>query len=41
MGEYEDTMADLRTIKEDYDMRVEEKRKRDEVAAIMQRKNDE
>jgi len=28
-------MADLRAIKEDYDMRVEEKRKRDEVAAFM------
>jgi len=33
-------MADLNAIKQDYDMRVEEKRKRDEIAAIMQAKND-
>ena len=33
-------MADLKAIKEDYDMRVEEKRKRDEIAAIMRHKND-
>ena len=40
MAEYDDTLADLKAIKEDYDMRVEEKRKRDEIAAIMQLKND-
>ena len=40
MAEYDDTLADLKAIKEDYDMRVEEKRKRDEIAAIMQHKND-
>ena len=40
MAEYDDTMADLKAIKEDYEMRVEEKRKRDEIAAIMQHKND-
>ena len=39
-AEYDDTMADLNQIKEEYDMRLEEKKKRDEIAAIMQKKND-
>ena len=34
-------MADLNQIKEEYDMRLEEKKKRDEIAAIMQKKNDQ
>ena len=34
-AEYDDTMADLNQIKEEYDMRLEEKKKRDEIAAIM------
>ena len=40
-AEYDDTQQDLNQIKEEYDMRLEEKRKRDEIAAIMQKKNDE
>ena len=40
-AEFDDTYADLMQIKEEYNMRLEEKRKRDEIAAIMQRKNDE
>ena len=39
--DYDDTMADLNQIKEEYNMRLEEKRKRDEIAAIMQKKNEE
>ena len=34
-AEYDDTLQDLNQIKEEYDMRLEEKRKRDEIAAIM------
>ncbi len=40
-AEYEDCVADLNQIKEEYEMRLEEKKKRDEIAAIMQKKNDE
>jgi len=34
-------MADLNQIKEEYEMRLEEKKKRDQIAAIMQKKNDD
>jgi len=34
-GEYEDTFADLQQLKEEYSMRLQEKKKRDEIAAIM------
>ena len=37
-AEFEDTAADLSQIKEEYTMRVEEKKKRDQIAAIMQKK---
>lgn len=40
-AEYEDTAADLAQIKEEYSMRLEEKKKRDQIAAIMQKKTDE
>lgn len=40
-AEYDETFADLNQVKEEYNMRLEEKRKRDEISAIMQRKNDE
>jgi hypothetical protein len=40
MGEYEGTLADLNNMKEEYNMLLEEKRKRDEIAAIMQQKKD-
>mmetsp|Transcript_32111 Transcript_32111/g.49108 ORF Transcript_32111/g.49108 Transcript_32111/m.49108 type:complete len:285 (-) Transcript_32111:167-1021(-) len=40
-AELDDTIADLSHIKEDYASRQEEKRKRDEIAALMKRKSDE
>jgi hypothetical protein len=40
-NEYDDTYADLLQLKEEYSMRLQEKKKRDEIAAIMQKKNDE
>jgi hypothetical protein len=41
MAEYEDTLADLNNMKEQYNMLLEEKRKRDEIAAMMQKRKDE
>ena len=40
-AEYDGTIADLNNMKEEYNMLLEEKRKRDEIAAIMQKKKDE
>jgi hypothetical protein len=40
-GEYEDTANDLREIEKEYEDRVETRKKRDEIAAIMQKKKDE
>jgi hypothetical protein len=40
-AEYEDTLADLNNMKEQYNMLLEEKRKRDEIAAMMQKRKDE
>lgn len=40
-NEYEDTANDLREIEAEYNQRLEERRKRDEIAAIMQKKKDE
>ena len=40
-NEYEDTANDLREIESEYAQRLEERRKRDEIAAIMQKKKDE
>lgn len=40
-GEYEDTLEDLKQINDEYNLRLEERRKRDEIAAIMQKKNEE
>jgi hypothetical protein len=31
----------LRNVKEEYELMVEERRKRDEIAAILKKKNDE
>ena len=39
--EYEDTANDLKEIEAEYAQRLEERRKRDEIAAIMQKKKDE
>lgn len=39
--ELDDTITDLSQIKEEYSIRVEEKRKRDEIAAIMEKKRGE
>lgn len=39
-AEYDEALADLNGIKEEYNIRLEEKKKRDEIAAIMQKKND-
>ena len=41
MAEYEDTLAYLNNMKEQYNMLLEEKRKRDEIAAMMQKRKDE
>merc|ERR1719446_1511028 len=40
-GEYDDTYSDLLELKEEYKLRLQEKKKRDEIAAIMQKKTDE
>lgn len=40
-GDYEDTANDLKEIEAEYQQRLEERRKRDEIAAIMQKKKDE
>jgi hypothetical protein len=40
-GDYEDTANDLREIESELNQRLEERRKRDEIAAIMQKKKDE
>ena len=40
-SEYDDTYSDLLELKEEYKLRLQEKKKRDEIAAIMQKKNDE
>jgi len=40
-GELDDTLGELATIKEEYEIRLEEKKKRDEIALIMQKKNDD
>ena len=40
-GEYEDTANDLREIEAEYNQRLEERKKRDEIAAIMQKKKNE
>jgi CHASE3 domain sensor protein len=39
--EYDDTLTELNYMKEEYNILLEEKRKRDEIAAIMQKKKDE
>ena len=41
LAEYDDTLADLNNMKEQYNMLLEEKRKRDEIAAMMQKRKDE
>jgi len=38
--EYDESYADLQGVKEEYSMRMEEKRKRDEIAEIMRKKNE-
>jgi predicted nuclease with TOPRIM domain len=40
-ADYEEVAADLRNVKEEYELMVEERRKRDEIAAILKKKNDE
>ena len=40
-AELDDTMADLNQMQEEYNMLMVERKKREEIAAIMQRKNDE
>ena len=41
VDEYDSQMDDLQGMKQNHDALLEEKRKRDEIAAIMQRKKDE
>lgn len=40
-GDYEDTANDLKEIEAELNQRLEERRKRDEITAIMQMKKDE
>ena len=40
-AEYDEIYADLQQTKEEYTMRLEEKRKRNEIAEFMQKKDDE
>ena len=40
-GEYEETANDLKEIEQEYNDRVEARRKRDEISAMMQKKKDE
>ena len=40
-AEYDEVYADLQQTKEEYNMRLEEKRKRNEIAELMQKKDDE
>jgi len=40
-AEYQESHHDLEQISEDYKQRLEEKRKREEILAIMKKKNDE
>jgi len=39
--EYEDVYNDLQETKEEYNMRLQEKKKRDEIEAFMRKKDDE
>ena len=39
--EYQDTAADLKMVQSEFDMLREEKRKRDEIAAMLEKKNKE
>lgn len=39
--EYDDTYSDLLELKEEFKLRLQEKKKRDEIAAIMKKKNDD
>lgn len=41
MADYHDTLADLQQIKQEYNDRIAEKKKRDAIAAIMKKKEDE
>ena len=40
-GDYEDTANDLKEIEDEYAQRLEERRKREEINLIMQKKKDE
>lgn len=40
-SDYEEMAADLQHVKEEYELMVEERRKRDEIAAILAKKTEE
>ena len=41
IAEYDDTNGELSSVKEEYEVLMQERKKREEIAAIMKRKNDE
>jgi len=41
LAEFDDTNGELASVKEEYEVLMQERKKREEIAAIMKRKNDE
>ena len=41
LAEYEDVNGELQGVKDEYEILMQERKKREEIAAIMKKKNDE